>query len=390
MEATRNLLFDSVRYAVLGAEKPDLSAVTLEELRSLYSLSKAQDVGHIVGFVLEGASLPEGCEEAQKAFSKQHLTAVYRYQQLNFEYKRICKTLSENKIEYMPLKGSVIRAYYPKPWMRTSCDIDILVREADLDRARETLCRVLNYTDKGRVDYHDVSLFAPSGVHLELHFNIRENTEPMDGVLDTVWEHSRVCEGEYGYRQTDEFLLFHQIAHAAYHFTRGGCGLRPLLDIWLLRRALAVDSAVLDGLLAQAGLTEFAREIYRLSDVWYSGEAHTDLTRQMEDFILGAGIYGSSENRVAVKRAEKDSKFGYIMTRIFMPYSSMKHRFPILKRWPILLPFCHIVRWFGLLSPKRRRAARLEMKYNATLTGERTDKIGKMLAELGFKDKEEE
>ena len=41
-------------------------------------------------------------------------------QKTSFKIKKV-------QIPFLPLKGSVIRQYYPEPWMRTSCDIDILV-----------------------------------------------------------------------------------------------------------------------------------------------------------------------------------------------------------------------------------------------------------------------
>ncbi len=57
----------------------------------------------------------------------------------------------------------------------------------------------------------------------------------MDTILETVWEHaSPVKEGEYCYRMTEEFFLFHQITHATYHFISGGCGIRPFIDLALL------------------------------------------------------------------------------------------------------------------------------------------------------------
>ncbi len=382
----RDLLFEIIRSVVCGCEAPELSLLGATELKALYELARAQDMAHIVGFALEGVELPAECDEVKKAFSKQYMMAIYRYQHLTYEYKRICRALEQNKIKYIPLKGSVIRAHYPKSWMRTSCDIDILVPECELDSARDALVAELKYTSAGARAYHDISLYAPSGVHLELHFNIRENTEPMDGVLDLVWEHSRLVDGEFGYRQTDEFLMFHQIAHAAYHFTRGGCGLRPMLDIWLLRSSLSLDGEALEALLAPAGLSLFGQAVFALSDVWYSDAPHSELTRQMEDYILGAGIYGSTENRVAVSRANNQGRLSYLLSRIFMPYRQMKNRFPVLQKCPLLLPFCHVVRWFGLLSPKKRENARLELKYNSEIDGNKADALGGMLRQLGFNE----
>ena len=390
MKDTRKLLFEIIRAVVCGDTPPDIEGIGREELTALASLAKAQDMAHIVGFFLEKRALSDECSEIKRALSKQYLTAIYRYQYLTYEYKRICSVLEKNKIKYIPLKGSVIRSFYPEAWMRTSCDIDVLVEESSLDLACEALVRELEYKPYEARGYHDVSLYSASGVHLELHFNIRENIEPMDEILDTVWQNARLHDGEWGYRQSDEFLLFHQIAHAAYHFTRGGCGVRSILDIWLLRGRLTLDGAVYGRLLYGAGLREFEKAILELADVWYSGAEHTALTREMEDFILGAGIYGSTENRVAVSRSDKRSGAAYILSRIFMPYKSMTARYPILKKHPILLPLCHVLRWFSILSPETRKRARREVAYSASLDAQRGERVGKMLREIGLQEEDEE
>lgn len=385
MKDTRNLLLEIIRAVVCGGTPPDVSSLGAEDIGALLELAVAQDMAHIVGFFIRDKELREECAEVKKAFSKQYLTAIYRYQHLTYEYKRICAALEKNKVKYLPLKGSVIRAYYPEAWMRTSCDIDVLVEEAELKSAREVIVRELGYTANPKRGYHDISLYSASGVHLELHFNIRENIDPMDEILDTVWANSYLFEGKYGFRQTSEFLMFHQIAHAAYHFTRGGCGLRPLLDIWFLKKKLTLDDEKYEKLLCGAELMRFRDAVYALGDVWYSGQNHSELTREMEDFILGAGIYGSTENRVAVSRGAEKGRASYILSRLFMPYSSMKSRFPILKKYPVLLPFCHVVRWFGLLLPERRKNARRELAHNAALDSEKGERVGKMLSDIGLK-----
>ncbi len=61
----------------------------------------------------------------------------------------------------MPLKGSVIRNMYPEPWMRTSCDIDILVEKSSLDVAKKAV-QAIGFEYKG-MGSHDISLFFRFG-----------------------------------------------------------------------------------------------------------------------------------------------------------------------------------------------------------------------------------
>lgn len=48
------------------------------------------------------------------------MIAIYRYEKINYELNRLRSALNEAQIPFIPLEGSVLRQYYPEPWMRTS------------------------------------------------------------------------------------------------------------------------------------------------------------------------------------------------------------------------------------------------------------------------------
>ena len=354
------ILFSLLRFELsdqkIEFKREDLDA---ELLQKLYALSKAHDLSHLVGKALRHAGLLDA-GEAAKAFIKQQMLAIYRYERLNYEYSRICALFDREKITYMPLKGAVLRRFYPEPWMRTSCDIDVLVKEEQLTHALDILSSELNYKAEGGKTFHDVHVFSESGVHLELHYNIKEDLEPMDTVLTRVWENAHPVEqSPCKYEQTTEYLLFHLIAHAAYHFINGGCGIRFVLDLWLLKKQCAYDEELLSRLLSAAELQTFAQELFALADVWFEGRAHSDLTLEMEAYILGAGLYGTVENSVAMGQAAtlEGGRVGYLMRQIFMPYKNLKGRFPILEKWPVLFPVFTVYRWLRIIFGKHRTVA---------------------------------
>ena len=178
-----------IGYEACGIPMDALSQEVLSDdfCEQLYRLSKSQDLAHLVGSALaKQKAMPAG--EIGAKFEKQMFTAAFRYQRLNYEYLQMCALFEREAIAFVPLKGSVIREYYPEPWMRTSCDIDILVREQDLERAVALLQSELSYRTDGERGYHDISLFSQSGIHLELHFNILEDMEGIDRLLSRVWE----------------------------------------------------------------------------------------------------------------------------------------------------------------------------------------------------------
>lgn len=181
-----SILINSIKYEICGqGEKVVLPEISARFLIEVYKLSKAHDMAHLVGDALNRSGvferLPDDIQENERAaiakvkdkFDKQIFTAVYRYENINYELKRLKEMLEEAKIAYIPLKGSVIRKYYPEPWMRTSCDIDIFVYEKDLENAISVLVEKRGATleEKGS---HDVGLIL-NGVHIELHYSLIES-----------------------------------------------------------------------------------------------------------------------------------------------------------------------------------------------------------------------
>lgn len=379
IELLRGLLF--ARDA--GGVELDGTELSEAELAELYKLSKHHDVAHLVGAALDGRGLlPEGAEISER-FRKEQFIALYRAENLEYESAAIAGALDGAGIGYVPLKGAVIRAFYPEAWMRTSCDVDVLVREEELARACEVLVDRLSYTTDGKKDYHDISLYSPSGVHLELHYSIKETIPCMDAVLERVWEYA-VKVGESRYELTAEFLMFHLIAHAAYHFAGGGCGVRALIDLKLLRDRLEYDRDRLGELLASGGLDVFAENIFALCDVWFGEREHSELTREIEDFILSGGVYGSMENNLAIKRGRAGSRGKYIRSRLFVPYESLKIHYPGLEGHRALTPVYQVRRWGRLLSAGNRRRVARELRVNASTTSDDSRRAMSLMERVGI------
>lgn len=286
----------------------------------------------------------------------------------------------------MPLKGAVVRDYYSEAWLRTSCDLDVLVHPEDLDRAIQVL-KQEGWTQKTKKVYHDVSLYSEGGVHLELHFNIQESLETLDRVLKRVWKHSAPVAGTCEYRQSNTFLLFHLLAHMSYHFTNGGCGLRPFLDIWILRCKLTWDEALLRELCAEAQILKFYEAVQELITVCFEGGAHTELTRSMEKFVINGGVYGSTENRVMVNQVQTGGRLRNLCHRIWMPFARLKTMYPVLERYGWLYPVYEVVRWVQILFSSRRKKALQELQLNHTAAAQQVQQTGDLLDVLGLKER---
>ncbi len=382
MEKIKETMFALLRFIFTGKEIEGEKTLDSEEGKMLYALSKKQDLAHIIAVALEKAkfSMPE---EIAKAFHKQKITAIYRTGIMEEEFEKLTALFENEQIKYVPLKGAEIRKLYPESWMRTSCDIDILVPEEDVDRAVKAMTEKLSYKSDGKAEYHDVSLFSESGVHVELHFSIKEKIEKIDRLLSEVWSHSKEGEGFKSILE-EEYFLFHHIAHMSYHFAGGGCGVRPFIDLYFIMSKMKIDENVLRGYLDTCEIGRFFDMAMHLMKVWMFREEHSMLTSKMEEFILTGGIYGSETLHIAAKQNETGGKKGYVLNRIFMPKDSLSILYPSLNKYPLLYPVFTVARWTKVLRKDVKERIKREVCLNENISEDSKEEVGKLLSELGI------
>lgn len=381
------ILFSLIRSEICGTAVPEdiKAACNADRLQQVYLLAKRHSVEHIAGQTLGKLKLL-GTDALSEKIRESTMHAYFRQMQMETEFGRICEALETARLTFLPLKGAVLRHFYPEPWLRTSCDIDILVKPEMLDAAVAVLEKTLNYTNRGRRD-HDVSLLSSSGVHLELHFDILEDwyaAGNAKAVLARVWEEATLETGwSFRYRMSDALFYFYHIAHMAKHFQAGGCGVRSFLDVWVLNHRVSYDKEKRAQLLLEGGLSNFAAAAEKLAQVWFSEQTHDALSRQISDYILRAGTFGNQENRAAVGQVQAGGKVKYLLfRRVFLPYEILKAEYPVLKKHKWLMPVYQIVRWVRMLRQGKLGMATREWKTNMETATE--DSVAHMLKELGL------
>ncbi len=382
---TIDLLFALLRSVIHGTPMSEEERLLFSEenVIDLIAISKKHDIAHLIVLGLENNALLKNNDETGKELYK----AIYRYERINYEFKKLCDILETSKIPFAPLKGAVIRQYYPEPWMRTSCDIDILIKEDDVEIAAQILTDSYGYI-RDRKGTHDISLFSENGIHIELHYNLVENNIANQSaiILEKVWDIVVRKNGYcYWYEMPDDFFYLYHIAHMVKHFELGGCGIRTFVDLWILDNLDTGECSKRNVLLNQCGLLKFADAARTLSKVWLDRSEHTMVSLQMEHFILTGGVYGTVQNHVTIQQHKKGGKIRYILSRIFFPYEKIKRQYPILEKWRILTPIMEVHRWFRLLfSKKVRQRTRKEVE-NIQSSQIEAVNIQMFLEEIGLK-----
>lgn len=379
------LLLGFVRYELCGIDLPEsVRDFTPDELLDTYRLSKSQDLAHLVGdALLKCGLLEEG--RAKATLKNEVILAVCRYERMKCDLDRAKSALDGAKVSYIALKGAVIRDLYPEPWMRTSCDIDLLVHRKDMQRAADALmaatdCKMTDTTG------HDVAYLTASGTGIELHHSLIEDGRiaKADRVLSDIWDHVEKSQdgGEYEYLMPDEYFYYYHIVHMAKHLSIGGCGIRPIVDLYLLNKPSGADM-----LLKAGGLDRLEAAASELADCVMNDKKPSELAEGLKDYIFSAGIYGSVENYTAVKKSEKHGKIGFLLYRIFLPYKELRQIYPKLCGRPWLTPIYEVVRWVKFIADGRAKKGVREFDAVMGMSNERSDEVGKLMRELGVSPK---
>ena len=308
------------------------------------------------------------------------LRDFYLFAQRDYALETIKTCFEKNDIEYVLLKGSVLRDLYPDKWMRTSCDIDVLIKEEKLEKAVSALEQETDFRYIKRL-YHDVSL-TTSNVHLELHFSIKENMENIDKILSKAWDYAVQQQGTHQFLFYPEYQIFHVIAHMSYHFVHGGLGVRPYLDLWLLQHKTEFDENVVREMCEQCGILKFYEECCNLSEVWFSNKEHTSITKALEKYSFDGGVFGNRKNAsIAELRNNKGKK--YYIKRIFLKKQSLETIYPKLKEYPALLPYYQVKRWINAIINKRTKV-KDEIRLIRNIKDEDVDNIQELFNSVGL------
>lgn len=383
----RALLYSLLRSALKNEKlSPSVFDGADEEVFArLYSLAYAHDLTHILSNGIAGAA---NCPaELREKFEKQKMLAVFRVLRLITEEAQIFKVLNTAGIPHIALKGAVVRLLYPEPWMRTASDIDVLVPEDRLEDAVSELTTKLNYSAEKSTGLRDVALISPNGVRLELHFSLLTGLKTPDKTLSRVWQYAEKTAADSSrYQLTNEFFIFHLVAHAAYHiYFAGGCGIKILIDLWIAGCKLDYDEEKLLVLLSESGLESLYSALCQLAELRFSkGNRLNPTAEKLEELIIFGGVYGTAETRAAMGQVRFGGKTKYLLSRVFPSYEFLSRQYPSLKKRKWLTPFYQMRRWGRIVFRGRAGSSLSEVKAVSDLSPKKQKELRALLSELGI------
>lgn len=285
--------------------------------------------------------------------------------------------LAKRDLHPIVMKGIICRNLYPEPEQRSSSDEDFFIPEDQFYQYHKA------FTDYGlRVASNDVDIeenfevpYCNDKIYIELHKKPFPPKSKAYGELNRFFENieeKKISKMIYGVKvntleHTDH--LFYQICHAYKHFLNCGIGIRIVSDIVLYSLTYMddIDWKRITKLSREINAFNLCSALYRIGEkylypdrfpeslklIWHTSEV--DETSLLED-IMSGGLYGTSnENRLhsanlTLYAAENETTGNHssaILHALFPSFSSMRNRYPYLKKLPFLLPFAWLHRIYN-------------------------------------------
>lgn len=328
---------------------PDAGICKEMDLEAVYHLAQFHSLTSAAAFALEKVmELPRVFDQAKKK-------AIHKLSLFDIERVKILAALEQKGVWYMPLKGILLKSFYPKAVMREMTDNDIL-----FDREKpEVVKAVMESLGYACVMYdmhnHDVYEKPPT-MEFEMHrtlFN-RETSPEFAAYYENIGKRLIKDSGnKFGYHMSDEDFYIYIICHMNKHYSNGGTGIRSLVDVYLFNKARydGMDKDYLSRELNALGLTEFEQRVREMAKKLFCGEEFDVAESEETMYFVRSGARGTNEhwkeNRLSRSMGGEDTvkaKQKYLLKRVFISGDELKKQYPTVYKHKILYPVLLVYR----------------------------------------------
>ncbi|MBQ6441284.1 MAG: nucleotidyltransferase family protein [Lachnospiraceae bacterium] len=316
----------------MNGVSPDHDTVKDMDFAMLYKVADFHLLTAITAMALESADVHD------PTFTQAKAKAIRKVALMDAEMQALFARLNAAGIWYMPLKGTVLKGYYPVFGMRQMADHDILF---DAERAEDvkTIMESLGFEVKHfGASNHDCYYKEPV-CNFEMHRALFGPSH--DERLYTYYRDVQdrlIGDGCEKHFSPEDFYLY-MTAHEYKHYSGGGTGLRSLLDTYVYLHGVSLDMVYVEREIEKLGIGDFEAANRSLALHLFGGEPLTEEEREMLDYVLSSGTYGTMANSIRRQIREK-GRWGYFLSRMTLPADLMHQLYPVLDKAPVLYPFC--------------------------------------------------
>ena len=348
---------DFIEIIYAAFEQPRQKISSDFDFEKAVKLAKAHNIAAIVYYGALNCGMPADTPYMQELFTLTCHSMMISQRQM-YEIGRLEEAYEQAGIEYMPLKGTVLKALYPQPEMRTMGDADILIKLEQYPQI-EPIMEGLGY--RFERDYDHELVWKNASLYLELHKRVvPSNSKDFYRYFGTGWQLGSRLTDLCRYEMSPENLFLYIFVHFTKHYRSSGIGMKHLLDLWVvIKRFAEMDLEYVCSCLKEMKLYDFYTYTMETVGVWFDGAEENDRTNLITNVIFNSGQYGTHDRGVvnrailAHRGSSARARCSELLLGIFLPYGEMKKRYGVLAKAPILLPIFWVVRWFEILFFRR-------------------------------------
>ena len=313
----------------LQGRTPSAEQMAAMDLCQIYRMAEKHSMRAVAYYGLQAwfASAdpaPAEAEEVLSRWKEAYHKAIRKNLLFDIERERLEAFMEEQGIWYMPLKGSLLKEWYPQAGMREMADNDILIDPAFRYSVRNYLVAqgyeapdyIPSEAEEQLVTYsvHD-NYYKKPIYNFEIHFALFGSNAEVAlwaRYYENVKERLLKAENsEHRYRFCEEDCYVYMTTHASKHFNGGGHGLRNLMDVAIfLREKPRMNWAYIEQELDTLGLAEHESIVRSLAckvfdpDFWEKQSTAVTLTAKEQEMLalcISAGTYGTARRRLHEK-----------------------------------------------------------------------------------------
>ncbi|MBQ8146301.1 MAG: nucleotidyltransferase family protein [Clostridia bacterium] len=323
----------------------------------------------ITPILFYGASSLDGFMDTLigKRFFKSTMNLSFYCAEQSETISSVKSAFNENGIDYLVVKGTILRNLYPYPEMRLMSDADILIREENYEQIRPIM-RGLGLVEEYESDHELV--WKKGEFTIELHKRLVPSyNKDYYEYFGDGWKIATIKDdntSEYFMSAEDNFI--YNFVHYAMHYRNSGIGVKHVTDFFVMMdNNPELDFNYIETELEKLQLLEFWKNTKKLLDVWFKSVNSDEITDFMTRRIFDSGAYGTLENKlnseaVRTSNTGKNVKANKMFKVIFPSYKGMCQKYSVLKKAPILLPIMWIVRWLeAIFNPSKIKAQKKQI-----------------------------
>lgn len=318
---------------------PDKSRVASMNLQILYTIADYHLLAAAVAFALESAGIYD------HVFAQAKAKAIRKVALMDAEMASIFAKMEEAGIWYMPLKGTVLKDYYPQYGMREMADHDILFDASRADDVKAIMVEMGYDAEHFGTGNHDCYYKEPV-CNFEMHrslFGAGHDQRLQEYYQDIE---KRLVGAGYEKHFMPAVFYIYMLAHEYKHYSAGGTGLRSILDTYVFLNKASLDTGYVEAEVKKLGIDSFEKENRSLAMHLFGGGELTAADREMLKYILSSGTYGTVIHSVENKMKKNGwSKIQYMLHRFSVPVSKKNKdyeiyagAYPLFYKYKVLLP----------------------------------------------------